>query len=295
MNESVIDLTHLPPPDVIEQLSFEAILEAYKDDFKNRFPDFEAYIENEPVIKLMEVVAFRELIMRQRINDAAHAVMPAYANGADLDHIALLFGVTRLVIEEADPEAVPPEPVVMEPDEELRKRYFLAINSLNTAGSRNGYLFHAFTCPDVKDVASSSPVPGVVEVTILGRTDDGELADETIREVETILNEDDIRPLTDTVIVKKAGIVRYVIDATIVTLPGPDAELIIQNARKSVENYVNGVSLIGRAVTISGIYAALHQPGVERVVLNDPTETISIAGDEAGFCERITLKHELTP
>lgn len=293
MSDNVIDLSYLPAPEVVEVLSFEAILEAYTNDFKERYPDFAAYIENEPVMKLMEVVAYRELIMRQRINDAAHAVMPAYAQGSDLDNIALIFGVKRLTLEEADPDAVPPTAAVMESDEDLRKRYFLAINALNTAGARNSYIYHAFSCPEVKDVAATSPVPGQVLVTVLGRTDDGIPADETITEVAGILNADDIRPLTDTVTVQKAKIVNYRVEAQIVTLPGPDPELIVAAAREAIESYVAGVSLIGRDVTMSGLYSALHQSGVERVIMNEPLQTISIAEDEASFCTEIVLTHTL--
>jgi phage-related baseplate assembly protein len=47
-------------------------------------------------------------MLRQRINDAARAVMPAYAVKADLDHIAALFGITRLTITPANRPPAPP-------------------------------------------------------------------------------------------------------------------------------------------------------------------------------------------
>lgn len=293
MSGGLIDLSFLPAPRVIEELSFERILEETVSDFQVRFPGFEAFVENEPVMKLMESVAYRELIMRQRINDAAHAVMPAYARGSDLDHIALLFGVRRLVLQVADAEAVPPVPEVMEDDEGLRRRYFLAINALNTAGSRNSYVYHAFSCPEVRDVAAWSDVPGNVVVTVLGREGDGVPDDATVSEVERILNAEDVRPLTDSVVVRKASVVRYVVRARVVTLPGPDAGVILENARRAVVSYVEGVSLIGRDVALSGLYSALHQAGVERVVLEEPRGDVGINMGEAGFCEEVVLTHEV--
>lgn len=293
MSEELIDLSFLPAPDVVEALSFERILGEIVEDFKGRFPEFSGFVENEPVMKLMEAVAYRELIVRQRINDAAHAVMPAYARGADLDHIALIFGVRRLVLQAADAEAVPPVPAVMEDDEGLRKRYFLAINALNTAGSRNSYVYHAFSCPDVRDVAAWSDVPGVVVVAVLGRSEDGVPEVGTLEAVERILNAEDVRPLTDTVMVRAARVVRYSVRARIVTMEGPDGALVVEAARRAVMAYVEGVSLIGRDVALSGLYAALHQAGVERVVLSEPAESVMVDRDAAGFCEGIFLTHEV--
>jgi phage-related baseplate assembly protein len=42
-------------------------------------------LESEPIVKLLQENAYREVILRQRINDAAKAVMLAYSTGADLD------------------------------------------------------------------------------------------------------------------------------------------------------------------------------------------------------------------
>jgi phage-related baseplate assembly protein len=39
------------------------------------------------VTALLQVVAYRELLLRQRINEASKAVMVAYAASADLDQI----------------------------------------------------------------------------------------------------------------------------------------------------------------------------------------------------------------
>ncbi|NUV25651.1 hypothetical protein MS6204_04603 [Escherichia coli] len=42
-------------------------------------------LESEPATKLLQENAYRELLLRQRINEAAQAVMVAYAMGGDLD------------------------------------------------------------------------------------------------------------------------------------------------------------------------------------------------------------------
>ena len=110
---TTIDLSTLPPPSVVETLDFEAILAAMLADLQARDPAFTALVESDPAYKILEVCAYRELLIRQRVNDAARATMLAYATGADLEQIGALFGVTRLTITEADEEAVPPVPAVM--------------------------------------------------------------------------------------------------------------------------------------------------------------------------------------
>ncbi|MBA4162391.1 MAG: baseplate assembly protein, partial [Novosphingobium sp.] len=91
-SSTAIDLSRLPPPDVVEALDFEAIFNRLRADFLARYPEFTAFVESDPAIKLLEVVAYSELVMRQRINDAARSVLIAYALGGDLDNLAAIFG-----------------------------------------------------------------------------------------------------------------------------------------------------------------------------------------------------------
>jgi len=97
-----INLEKLPAPDVVETLSFEAILNAIVEDLKTRNRDikqlFDSGIESDPVNKLLEAFAFRELGIRQRVNDAARSVMLPYATGTDLDNLAAFYGLLRQVV-----------------------------------------------------------------------------------------------------------------------------------------------------------------------------------------------------
>jgi phage-related baseplate assembly protein len=67
---STIDLSSLPAPGVIEELDFEVILRAMRDDLVARFPPIAPVIDlqSEPARKLLEVCAYRELLLRQRVN-----------------------------------------------------------------------------------------------------------------------------------------------------------------------------------------------------------------------------------
>jgi phage-related baseplate assembly protein len=42
-------------------------------------------------------------------------------------------------------------------------------------------------------------------------------------------------------------------------------------------------------VTLSGLFAALHQPGVQRVDLTSPAASLTIGSAQASWCTGITL------
>jgi len=287
---TAIDLSQIPAPVVVETLSFETIFAAMLADLQARDATFDALVESDPAYKILEVAAYRELIIRQRVNDAARAVMLAYATGADLDQIGALFGVVRLVITEADPEAVPPVAAVMESDTDFRRRIQLSLEGFSTAGPEGAYVFHALAADgDVLDASATSPDPGEVLVSVLSRTGDGEASTELLDAVEAALNADSVRPLTDLVTVQSATIVDFTITATLHTYPGPDSAVVLAAANAALDDYLESVHRIGRDVTLSGIYAALHQPGVQRVTLSSPSANVTISATEAAHCTARTV------
>ena len=82
---SAIDLAQLPSPNIIESIDFEAILQQMLADLISRDATFSAFTESDPVYKVLEVAAYREMLLRARINDTAKGVMLAYAVDADLE------------------------------------------------------------------------------------------------------------------------------------------------------------------------------------------------------------------
>lgn len=67
------DLASLPTPAVIEPLSFETIFIELQSEFQSRYPDYSALLASDPAVKLLEVAAYREVLLRNRINTAAKA------------------------------------------------------------------------------------------------------------------------------------------------------------------------------------------------------------------------------
>lgn len=287
---TAVDLSQLPAPDVVEPLDFEAIFAEMLADLQARFPEFSALVQSDPAFKILQVAAYRELLVRQRVNDAAHAVMLPYARGADLDNLAALFNVVRLVVDPGDPDAIPPVPPTLESDADFRRRVTLSLEGFSTAGPVGAYIFHALSADgDVKDVSVVSPAPGDVLVTILSRTGNGQPSGALTGVVGSKLNADEIRPLTDSVTVQAATIVNYTIEATLVFFDGPDRSLVMQSAQAAAQRYADAQHRLGRDITLSGVFAALHQPGVQRVDLTSPATSIVIDANEAAFCTAIAL------
>lgn len=238
--------------------------------------------------------AYRELLLRAHVNDTVRAVLLATATGADLDNLAALFGVQRLVVTAADPEASPPVAAVMEADDALRLRAQLALDGYTTAGSAASYEFHARTADArVSDVLVDSPAPGTVRVVVLARDGNGEAPADLLTAVSAALTAEEVRPLCDNVAVQSASIVPFAITAHLSIQAGPDPAVVMAAAEAALASYLAQVRGVGRAVRRSGIYAALHRPGVEQVGLVVPAADLEIDPAEAAHCTGVTLTMEV--
>jgi phage-related baseplate assembly protein len=283
-----VDLSRLPAPDVIEALDHQAIFAAWLAQFQVLQPDFDATVESDPVVKLIELFVYVELLLRQRINDAARAVMPAYATGSDLDAIAAIVGVERFILIPANP--LTGTVAVLENDADLRRRMVLAPEGFSVAGPAGAYIFHALSAhADVRDASVISPVPGQVVVTVLSRSGNGAAPAPVLTAVTARLNSDTVRPLTDQVTVQSAAITDFAITATLYFLAGPDRALVLANANARLNDHLAASLILGRDVTRAGIIAALHAEGVQNVVLTSPAADIVLDRDQAGNCTAITI------
>jgi len=302
---TAIELEKLAPPQIIEELSFSAIREAMIIDFRERLPAFDAILASDPAIMLLEAAAYRELLLRQRINNACKANLVATAQGTDLENIVAWLGVQRVVIDPGNPQANPPIPPIYESDTRLRERGQLALEGFTTAGSQGAYEFWAFEASGkVKDVDVYSPPPimyyttdglivdqpsGQVIVTVLSVDGEGIPTTELLQQVTDKLNADEVRPLTDQVIVQSPTVIHYRVEAQLYFYQGPDALVVRQLAEDRLREYVINHHLLGHDIPLSGLYAALHQTGVQRVVLISPTQNIVVSKQQVAYCTEIQV------
>lgn len=83
---AAIDLSQLPPPQIVEQIDFEQILAERKAYAVSLWPVEEQTqiaarleLESEPLTKLVQENAYRETVWRQRVNEACLANLLATA------------------------------------------------------------------------------------------------------------------------------------------------------------------------------------------------------------------------
>jgi len=273
---STVNFANLTAPTVVEPLDFASIVSTMAADLLMRDPSLTAVnIESSPLRKLIEVCAYRELLLRQRVNDAAKSVMLAYATATDLDQIGANFGVPRLLITPANAKAVPPVAAVYETDEAFRARILLSMYRKTTAGSANQYKYYALSAdPLISDVSVISLNPGEVTLTVLAQA--GVPTQTTLDAVLATCNATDVRPLTDGVQVQAVVLITYNVTAALTLYPNGDA-VTIQNASiAAVQNYCNSHFALGHDITRAGLIAAATVSGVQNVNLTAPAADVIV-------------------
>lgn len=304
-----INLSLLPAPEVLEPLDFEDIYQEVLADFRRDMGDnWTASLESDPVVKLLELAAYQKLLGRARVNDAAKASLLAYARGTDLDNRAADYGVERLTIIEADPDAFPPIAAVMEEDDALLYRTQLSLEGLSVAGSSGAYEFHALTAsgnvasvsvdsPTFKTVAVSEaikaqlpagaivlvcdyaaglsdPLPGDVSLAVLPIPDSTVAPAELVATVQAALSAEDVRPITDRPRSQLGQPSDFSVVAQLEIQDGPSREVVLATARAALVAAVADARALKGEMSLSAIYAALHVTGVRRVVLTQPTADV---------------------
>ena len=322
-------LQSLPDPTIIEGLDFEELLDDVKADLVRFAPELAGSLklESEPANKIAQAITYRILHERKLANDQALSLMLAKAEQSQLDHLGSLpfINTPRKTITPADNEAVPPIPAVKEDDAEYRLRLHIALEGFSTAGPVGAYIYHGLAAhEDIKDIAVDAPtftrwtipgelisslpsnaivlipnydagladpMPGDVAVTVLSR-DAGTPSKTAMGAVETTLNNDKIRPLTDRPRCRGAEVVTYQVKANVWFYPGLDSALILEEAHAKAQAYVEDRQRIGHDVTLSGLHAAIHRSGVQRVELIEPVSDLQITNRQASYCLSIEINNQ---
>lgn len=300
-------MTTLPKPNVLETLDYEALLSERKSRLLSlaqshyqstgetqKYEQLQQTLtlKSEPLVKLLEENVYRELLLRQRINDAASAVMLPLAVGADLDNLGALYGISRGQISEDTPEG----------DEPYRQRLMLAPKSLSTAGSKAAYKFHALSAGNltdnvevnavnanelhiihrysgqknlVKDATVESINPCEVQIYLLGFDQYGLLDSSSINEIAAHLSDDAIRPIGDRLSVNNAELIYYRWQIKLHLVPELEntaqVETILALVKAQLADFVTRHHFIGKAIrqsTLLGTIGPLIDGWVELSLFN---------------------------
>ena len=271
------DLSALPPPAVIEQLDYEAILAAHRADLIARHPEAAEVIalESEPLTKLLESHAYRELLYRARVNDAARRQLLAFASGTDLDHKGAFYGLPRLP---------------GEGDERYRLRIQLRIRALAGNGTREAYELAALTAaPGLRAARATQPTPGTVLVLLWPAAPaDGPAA---LATVTAALNADAQRILGVNLAVALARARPIHISARLTRLPNAPADLVAQLAA-ALPAVIEAGTALGQDLSRAWITARLMADGIAHVSYPNPAapaERTPLAVDEYAVAGTIQL------
>ncbi|RWC91649.1 MAG: baseplate J protein [Mesorhizobium sp.] len=260
-----LDLSTLPPPQIIEALDYEAVLAAVMEDLKTRFAaagvDYDVgNLETDPAKIILETAEYREVLVRARINDTAKANLLAFAVGSDLDHLAAFYDVTRLTDET---------------DAALRSRIVLAIQGRSPAGPEERYMFVARSADvRVKEVRVYRVDGGPkIRIALLSSDNGGVPDGAMLAAVTAAVTAPGVRVVSDVIEVLAATQMTSNIAASVWLLPDTpmsvfDGLVAVLRAAWSKE------SGIGFDLEPSWIEARLHVDGVKRVSVSTPAASV---------------------
>lgn len=249
---------------IFETLSYDTILNRLKTEFQRRCPEFDAWVESDPAVKLLEVAAYQELLLRIRIHEAIKSNLLTYAKGEDLDNLAAFYDVER---------------VDGESDDAFRNKILARIKAWSPAGSRDHYKYHALQAdPRVKDARADSPSPGLVRIALLSTEDDGLASEDLLKTVNEVIQSDSVRVLTDTVEVVPCTITDVAVKAKVWLYP-ETLESILETAQTQLETAFNTQKSLGWDVTKSWLNAHLYVEGIQNIELESPLSDILVADD----------------
>lgn len=293
-----VDFNSLPKPNFVDVIDYEVILSERKEYFISLYPTDEQEAvrktlsrESEPVNKLLQENAYREMILRNQINEKALATQLAFAKNKDLDVWGANFDVERLLISPADDSVTPPLSAVYEKDEDFRYRIQKKLDALSTAGPESSYEYHTLSADGrVADVKCSSPSPAHALLTILQRDTANNASTEALNNIVlTYVSAEKRRPTGDRVQVQSAEIINYEIEAVLVTRNVPETDPVLTAAQSNITIFTTEEKRIGKGVYFSDIYSALKVSGVERVELISPTAELHVDNFQAAYCTSVKL------
>jgi len=210
---------------------------------------------------LIDLIAYRETLLRAAINDAARQNLVRFARAPMLDYLGELVGVARLPGES---------------DERLRARILEAPESFSVAGPRLAYRHHAMRAhASIVDCAVRSPEPG--QVVLYPLTDTGLPSAEIKALVLAAASAEDARPICDQVSVEDPADYAFTVNAVLTIRAGFDAAAVRAAAEASLAAQLDAMRLrLGADIVRTQLIAALHVEGVYRVDLVAPNADTTV-------------------
>lgn len=280
MTQLPAELASLPAPSLIEELSYEARLDLFQDRLAEAFTaagiEYDVTdLETDPAQIILQVAAYQDVLLRQRINEAARGTMLPYAAGGDLDILAQFHDVKRQT---------------GEADERLRLRVVLSIRGRSTGGTEPRYRAVAMGA-DIRVADASVYTEGrdpTVHIAIYSTENAGMASASLLAAVTAAVNDPTVRMVNDKVVV--AGAVRRVanVEANVWLLPQTSAG--ITDAMEAALRVAWAREIVlGRDVTLAWLTSRLMIDGVQRVTILAPAADVVMPLYQAAALGTVTL------
>lgn len=277
------DLTLLPPPNIVEELDYEIILQRQRQKFPEGWaavraanpeavlPDYDVeLLETDPAMILNQAETYRETLLRARVNDAAKANLLAFARDGDLDQLGAFYDVFRMV---------------NELDDRFLTRIILNIQGRSTGGTEPRYKYIAMSADlavaDAKIyTVGRSPL---IRVSVFSTAPNGVASPALLAKVEAALTNPEVIMVNDTIVVASA--VQRVIDIEADAWLLPETSIDVLDAVESnLRTSWSALRGLGRDLTVSWWMSRLMVAGLQRVSplapavdeIAEPFEALSI-------------------
>ncbi|TNF65738.1 MAG: hypothetical protein EP298_11410 [Gammaproteobacteria bacterium] len=248
------DLSKLPLPESIRSVDYDSNYALMLADFKLRMPEYNALIESDPVIKLIEACAYGLTVYEQRIYDSMKSILISFAEGTDLDNLGALLAISR-----EDNES----------DTRYRERILTALEKASSAGSQSAYEALAIEADKrVSDVVAFDKIDQAGKAFVVVQSDenvDGVASNDLLSTVTNYLTAPERKPLGCQVIVLSVEPLEYQINAKVVLDEKSDKELVLKTMHENIESLISDRHKISATIPLSEVYARLNIEGVAYV------------------------------
>ena len=321
----VIQPELLQRPSVLESINSDQIISDRMARFKIRWSEEDppnaaqydiAQLEFDPIKILTENGAYFELMIRDRVNQAARAVMLAFSYGTNLDAIASRY-----------PSGVPRIPG--ESDDNYRRRIWLSPNVLGPHGTTESYAFYALSALGanvLRDAAAfTTRGTGIVTIPILvdkptlalseqqvmaivqkqirtGLIDPLKLSFDTspgpapvptndqILEVYKYVTANTRKGLTDEIVIARPKVIQTRYDISLKTFPGYDLAGVMTNVAAGLMQLIEKQRWLGYDHTIMNIDGVLTDAGgVYNRIIRQPQGDVIVGLDSVVEVKGIDL------
>jgi phage-related baseplate assembly protein len=278
---SIVLPANLAPMQILEELKSEQILTDRMTRLKVLWSSYDPpsaaqydveTLEFDPIKINQEACTYFELLLRDRVNQAARAVTLAYAIGTDLDAIASRY-----------PGGVPRLP--NESDDRYRRRIWLSPNTLSPHGTAEAYEFWALTAlPALRDVTAIRSVqhdfyPTILITCLMDPEFPPSPTQEQLVFIRSYIQSLSRMGLTDVVSVNPPKIKNIEYNVNVFLYPGPAPDQIITKIISNLQKLAADQYWLGHDHSHTAIHAACMMSGVHHVEIVEPAEDAHVPLD----------------